>query len=110
MKYLLGMIWLLIAFFSGVRFQEYMHGSVTLETFVDDGTDLNHGQQSLEIKFPYGVRVDQMRLPGGSLWPDDEHKPRWVEIGPDGPKLWIDRFDVDIVGSGRAVHTQAATR
>lgn len=95
-------VWLvavaLNSFWTGTWVQEYRHGSVTLYHNVDEGTELNHGQPSLEIKFPRGVAFNQIRAPGGDWYPDPM-RARWVEILPDGrEKNWLDRLTLDASG------------
>jgi len=43
---------------AGWFFHERWHGSVTVFTNVDQGTPLNHGQKSLVIYLPHGVRFE----------------------------------------------------
>jgi hypothetical protein len=79
-----------VSFSAGTWLHAYFRGSVRVFTNVNEGTALNHGQKSLEVQFPSGVRFDQIKL-GNCTFPGDG--PRWVQVSPTGQEeTWIDHL------------------
>ena len=95
MKYVMIACWLLCAFAAGSWYHEYEYGEVRMfKNVVIAGDPMNHGQSSIDIKFPASIRPGYVWLPSGDIYPDDS-KPRWVEILPDGEqKTWLDRLSL----------------
>ena len=90
------------AFLSGYQYHQYRYGEVSLShNMLIDGDPYNRGQISLEVRFPSSIRLGQIRLPYGGVYPDG--RPRWSEvIGPNGEtKDWIDRLSFETYEFGK---------
>ena len=83
-KYALG---LLAVFSYGAAGGAWLHhrwyGEVRImHNILIVGDPLNYGQESIDIEFPVGVKLAQIKLPYGGFYPDE--RPRRVKILPDG--------------------------
>ena len=88
---------LFIGFVSGIKTHEYYHGSVDMKQniFIKDDP-LNRGQYNLDIRFPHGVEIHDLKMPGGITYPDYT-KPRWIKILPDGRKqTWLTHLNFEV--------------
>ena len=95
--FITAVAWLPLAFHAGMDLQEHWYGRVSLDHFSKiAGDPLNRGQIELDIKFPPSIKLGQIRLPDGGIYPEPG-KPRWVEvIGDHGEtKDWLDRLDFE---------------